>query len=263
MWLCVLNREPSRVTYRCGGRGAQARWGEVGSKSGPGVVWCGIQRLQKSHVLDHENSDQVVINERWRMIAYRNNLICTNYSFQRLASRKRSQPIRDLVYTVIVLPWSLSTVISKNLVNLQVTVRQRQQPLNLNTADIFRWKWTADGQFTTASAYRAFFLEQQAIPGAKELTKTRAPGQCNFFFLACYSRSLLNWWLEEKDITCRMLTTAPFVISTRWRSPIFWQIVCWLGKFGTWCLEDATSKDTLHLWLTQISSSGGYSRESN
>ena len=73
--------------------------------------------------------------------------------------------------------------------NLQVTVRQRQQPLNLNTADIFRWKWTADGQFTTASAYRAFFLGQQAIPGAKELTKTRAPVRCKFFFwLAIHDR---------------------------------------------------------------------------
>ena len=36
-------------------------------------------------------------------------------------------------------------------------IRQRQQPLNLNAPDIFRWKWTADGQFTTASAYKAFF----------------------------------------------------------------------------------------------------------
>jgi len=68
-------------------------------------------------------------------------------------------------------------------------IRQRQQPLNLNTPDIFRWKWTADGQFTTASAYRPFFFGQQAIPGAKELTKTRAPGRCKFFFwLAIHDR---------------------------------------------------------------------------
>ncbi|KAF8723592.1 hypothetical protein HU200_021549 [Digitaria exilis] len=42
-------------------------------------------------------------------------------------------------------------------------------------------KWTVDGQFSTASAYRAYFLGQEAILGAKCLSKTRAPGKCKFF----------------------------------------------------------------------------------
>jgi hypothetical protein len=61
--------------------------------------------------------------------------------------------------------------------------------LNAGTEDRFRWKWTADGQFSTASAYRAFFIGQHAVPGAKVLTKARAPGRCKFFiWLALHDR---------------------------------------------------------------------------
>jgi hypothetical protein len=47
--------------------------------------------------------------------------------------------------------------------------------------DRFIWKRTTDHCFTTASAYRAFFIGQHPIPGAKLLRKTRAPGRCKFF----------------------------------------------------------------------------------
>jgi len=73
------------------------------------------------------------------------------------------------------------------------TIRQWQQQRNTNTPDVFRWKWTADGNFSTASAYRAFFLGQETIPGAKQLTKTRAPGRCKFFlWLAIHDRCWTN-----------------------------------------------------------------------
>jgi len=41
----VLNTEPSRVIYRCGSRGAPARW-EVGSKSGPGDGLYGFREYE-------------------------------------------------------------------------------------------------------------------------------------------------------------------------------------------------------------------------
>jgi hypothetical protein len=43
------------------------------------------------------------------------------------------------------------------------------------------WRWTKDGSFTTASAYRLFFSGQHGIPGAKLLHKTRAPSKYKFF----------------------------------------------------------------------------------
>jgi hypothetical protein len=70
-------------------------------------------------------------------------------------------------------------------------IRQRNfiHALNSGTEDKFRWKWTTDGQFSTASAYRALFIGQHAVPGAKVLTKTRTPGLCKFFiWLAMHDR---------------------------------------------------------------------------
>jgi hypothetical protein len=60
-------------------------------------------------------------------------------------------------------------------------IRQSNVTLNLDVQDRFKWKWTADGQFTTASACKAFFNGQHALPGAKVLTKRRAPGRRKFF----------------------------------------------------------------------------------
>jgi len=75
------------------------------------------------------------------------------------------------------LPIGLSTPLTIN----QVVVEQAE--------DRFIWKWTADHCFTTASAYRAFFVGQHPIPGAKMLRKTRAPGRCKFFiWLALHDR---------------------------------------------------------------------------
>ena len=73
------------------------------------------------------------------------------------------------------------------------TIRLWQQQRTSNTPDTFSWKWTADGQFTTASAYRPFFIGQYAIPGARQLTKSRALGRCKFFlWLAIHDRCWTN-----------------------------------------------------------------------
>jgi hypothetical protein len=44
-----------------------------------------------------------------------------------------------------------------------------------NGADSFTWKWTASGQFSSRTAYRAFFFGRTALPGAVEVWHSFAP----------------------------------------------------------------------------------------
>ena len=53
--------------------------------------------------------------------------------------------------------------------------------LRAGIPDRLLWKWTSDQNFSTASAYKAFFIGQSSILGSKILSKTRAPGKCKFF----------------------------------------------------------------------------------
>ena len=47
--------------------------------------------------------------------------------------------------------------------------------------DTICWKWTSNRVFTTASAYRSFFIGQHPVEGAKLLRKTRVLAKCKFF----------------------------------------------------------------------------------
>ena len=70
-----------------------------------------------------------------------------------------------------------------------------QTQLHTSTPDKLLWKWTADHAFSTASAYRAFFLGQSLVAGGKILWKTRAPGKCKFFgWLVIHDRC----WTAER-----------------------------------------------------------------
>ena len=60
---------------------------------------------------------------------------------------------------------------------LMIWEATRNVHLQSDTPDKFIWKWTADHCFSTASAYRAFFIGQTEIYGARCLRKTRAPGK--------------------------------------------------------------------------------------
>ena len=65
----------------------------------------------------------------------------------------------------------------------------RDVTLRPGVTDRLLWKWTSDQTFSTALAYRSFFIGQYSIPGAKILAKTRAPGKCKFFgWLAIHDR---------------------------------------------------------------------------
>jgi hypothetical protein len=57
--------------------------------------------------------------------------------------------------------------------------------LNPLCDDKFIWKWSANQQYSASSAYRgAFFHGQSSVPGAKQLSKSRAPPRCKFFMWA-------------------------------------------------------------------------------
>lgn len=72
---------------------------------------------------------------------------------------------------------------------LNIWERVRAITLQSSAQDKVIRKWTADQCFTTASAYRAFFIGQYAIPGVKILWKSRAPAKCKFFlWLALHGR---------------------------------------------------------------------------
>lgn len=71
----------------------------------------------------------------------------------------------------------------------------RAVQLRPDSPDKFLWKWTSDQCFSTASAYRAFFIGQYEVPGAKCLKKTHAPGKCKFFvWLVLHDRC----WTAER-----------------------------------------------------------------
>jgi hypothetical protein len=71
-----------------------------------------------------------------------------------------------------------------------LSIWDRVQEVNLtDSQDRVIWRWLRDGAFSTASTYRVFFSGQHAIPGARLLHKTRAPGRCGFFiWLALHDR---------------------------------------------------------------------------
>jgi len=73
--------------------------------------------------------------------------------------------------------------------------------------DRFIWKWTSDHNFSTASAYRAFFIGQTEIQGAKLLTKARAPNKCKFFMWLvlhdrCWTAARRKRHGLQEDDTC-------------------------------------------------------------
>ncbi|CAM0951820.1 unnamed protein product [Alopecurus aequalis] len=55
-------------------------------------------------------------------------------------------------------------------------------------SDVFRWKWTADGGFSSRSAYAAFFHGSTAMPGATNIWHAFAP-----------MKSKMHAWLALRD----------------------------------------------------------------
>ena len=63
------------------------------------------------------------------------------------------------------------------------------------TQDTLVWRWTPDGAYSSASAYRAFFQGRVTMRGAKEIWAVRCPHKVKFFFwIALHGRL----WTAER-----------------------------------------------------------------
>jgi hypothetical protein len=63
--------------------------------------------------------------------------------------------------------------------------------------DTLRWHWSADGAYSSRSAYAALLLGQSAVLGAMELWKMRAPNNYRLFmWLALLGRC---WTAERRQ----------------------------------------------------------------
>ena len=65
---------------------------------------------------------------------------------------------------------------------VQVDDKLRAVTLTPGVADNFTWRWTSDGQYSSSSAYRAFFAGSTTLLGARELWQTKAPSKVKLFF---------------------------------------------------------------------------------
>jgi hypothetical protein len=81
--------------------------------------------------------------------------------------------------------WVVDVTGSLSALGLQqyLTLWERMEAFHRveSAPDKFCWKWMASSQYSTSSAYHAFFIGQSSAIGAKELHKTRAPPVCKFF----------------------------------------------------------------------------------
>jgi hypothetical protein len=64
---------------------------------------------------------------------------------------------------------------------LDLWSRLQSVHLNEQLRDKSICKWTANQQYSASSAYRAFSIGKCGVPGAKELSKIKAPPKCKFF----------------------------------------------------------------------------------
>jgi hypothetical protein len=66
--------------------------------------------------------------------------------------------------------------------------------LRPSVPDRFVWRWSADGQYSVRSAYRAFFAGWTTMAGASELWRVAVPPKVKFFWLALHSQL----WTAER-----------------------------------------------------------------
>jgi hypothetical protein len=75
--------------------------------------------------------------------------------------------------------------------------------LNHGEDDKLIWMFSADGCFSTSSAYNLFFAANIHFPCAKAIWKSKAPPRCKFFmWLAVHRRCLTADNLERRGWPC-------------------------------------------------------------
>jgi hypothetical protein len=132
-----------------------------------------------------------------------------------------------------------------------VATWERMQNFQLvhDREDKFIWKWSGNQQYSSSSAYRAFFLGQCSIPGAKELCKTVAvaPPRCKFFiWLAllgrCWTSDRLQRHQLQNNGPCALCSQADETIDHLTISCVFSKEV-WFGLLRVAGFQYLTSTD--------------------
>jgi hypothetical protein len=91
---------------------------------------------------------------------------------------RRALKTRSIADTLQDNQWirDISGSLSISALNQYVLLWSRIQTVALRTD-----AWAPNQQYSSSSAYRAFFIGQSSLPGVKELSKTRATPRCKFF----------------------------------------------------------------------------------
>ena len=118
---------------------------------------------------------------------------------------------------------------------MQVWRRLQQVQLVPRVPDVFRWRLTADGSYSAASAYGAMFFGSSRPLGAKEIWKTSAPQIVRFFFWRvmhgrCWTAERRFRHGLQDSCNCVCCDQAP---ETRWI--ISSSDAPTAGRFGTFC----------------------------
>jgi hypothetical protein len=75
--------------------------------------------------------------------------------------------------------------------------------LNPDREDVFVWRWSGDGQYSSNSAYEAFFAGAVKAPVSDEIWRSRPPYSCKFFaWLASKNRCWTTDRLGRRGLPC-------------------------------------------------------------
>lgn len=103
--------------------------------------------------------------------------------FATVPKRRRGISVAKVLHDrvwVLTYHWAAHHETVTEFISLWNTVEQVH--LSPGVPDTFKWRFTADGAYSSSSAYGAMFLGSSRPLGAKEIWKTSAPSCVKFFF---------------------------------------------------------------------------------
>jgi hypothetical protein len=116
--------------------------------------------------------------------------------FRAVGKRRRSRSVRDALnnrqWLRDITGAPTAVVLTEYLMLWELLEDIQLQP---GVPDRLIWKWSAGGEYSSSSAYRAFFVGRMPLLGAKEIWRASAPPKVKFFFwLALHGRL----WTAER-----------------------------------------------------------------
>lgn len=106
-------------------------------------------------------------------------------------------------------------------------------------SDTFRWRWTADGNYSARSAYRALHVGSTKLNGAKLIWNCWAPLKVKFFLWPAFHRRL--WTADRRlrhglqaDAVCKLCdqadeTSEHMLFQFSFSLQVWWEILKHLG----------------------------------